>query len=104
MVQKPYFDQNLKFQNAGVTLKIQCSLQYIYAKLVKIEPPDSVWKWLINSLCRVVTLKIRSRSPKSNQLFPPFQPLVQNIAHRKSILDISKCQCELENYVKDTKI
>ena len=59
-------------------------------------------------LYRKVTLKIMSRSPKSNQLFPPFQqcihvrlvkiaPLVQSIVQGTPILDISECLCDLEN-------
>ena len=62
-----------------------------------------------------VTLKIRSRSPKSNQLLSSSQqfifvslvkihPLVQKLTHRNPILDISKCRCDLENKVKVTKI
>ena len=67
------------------------------------------------SLYRMVTLKIRSRSSKSIQLFSHSQhcinatlvkihPLVQKITHRNLILDISKCRCDLENNVKVTKI
>ena len=66
-------------------------------------------------LYRKVTLKIMSRSPKSNQLFPPFQqciyanlvkipPLVQSIVQGTPILDISERLCDLENLVKVTKI
>ena len=61
-----------------------------------------------------MTLKIRSRSPKFIQLFPLSQqciyaslvkihPLVQKIKHRNSIMDVSKCPCDLENEVKVTK-
>ena len=66
-------------------------------------------------LYRRVTLKIRSRSPKSDQLLPPLQqciyaslvkipPLAQSIAQGNLILDISECRCDLENEVKVTKI
>ena len=62
-----------------------------------------------------VTLKIWSRSPNFNQLFPFSQqciyaslvkihPLVQKITHRNHILGISKCPCDLENKVKVIKI
>ena len=54
-----------------------------------------------------VTLKIRSRSPKSNGLFPSSQQciyaslvkthqLVQKITHGNHILDTSKHRCDLE--------
>ena len=59
------------------------------------------------SLHRMVTLKIMSRSPKSSQLFQPFQQcihaslikihlLVQNIAHGIPILDILISWCDLQ--------
>ena len=65
-------------------------------------------------LYRRVTLKIMSRSPKSNQL-PSFQQciyaslvkipsLVQSIAQGNPILDISEYRCDLENKVKVTNI
>ena len=94
------------------------SQQSIYASLVKIHP-------LIQKICKEtlfwtfqsanVTLKTRSRSPKSNVLFPSSQqciyaslvkthPMVQTITHRNSILDISKCQCDIKNKIKVTKI
>ena len=61
------------------------------------------------------TMKIRSRSPKSNQLFPYLKQciytslvkihrFVQKITHGNPFLDISKCGCDLENYAKVTKI
>ena len=61
-----------------------------------------------------MTFKLRSRSPKSELLFPSSQqciystsvknhPLVQKIMHRNHISDISKCSCDLENKVKVTK-
>ena len=59
------------------------------------------------SLYMLVTLKIMSRTPKSNEFFPPFQQciytslfkihtLVQNIAQGNPILDISKCRGDLK--------
>ena len=53
-----------------------------------------------------VTLKIRSRSPKSDQPFPFSQKcihaslvkihqLVQKITHGNHVLDFSKCRCDL---------
>ena len=62
-----------------------------------------------------MTLKIRSRSIKSNQLYSSSQqcifaclvkihPLVQKITHGNHISDISKCCCDLENKVKVTKL
>ena len=63
----------------------------------------------------MVAFKIRSRTPKSNQIFPPSQqciyaslvkiyPLVQKIMHRNPILHISKCLYHLENKLKVNKI
>ena len=72
--------------------------------LIKIEP--QVLKIVemadLYSPKRMVTLKIMSRSPKSNQLLQLFQlciyaslfkihPLGKKIAHRTPVLDISKC-------------
>ena len=87
------------------------SLQYIFASLVKIEPP--VRKIVCRNGWFIVFIgwwhwKLYKGHQKSNQLFPPFQqciyaglveihPLVQNIAHRNPILNISKCPCDLEN-------
>ena len=62
-----------------------------------------------------VTLKIKSRSPKSNQLFIPSQhciyaslvkicPLVQKITPGNEISYITKGHCDLENWAKVTKI
>ena len=62
-----------------------------------------------------VTLKIKSRSPKFNPLFPSSQqyiyvsmvkthPLVKKITHGNHILDILKLPIDLENKVKVTKI
>ena len=62
-----------------------------------------------------MTLKIGSRSPKSNQLFTPSQhciyaslvkicPLVQKITPGNEISYITKGRCDLENWVKVTKI
>ena len=59
------------------------------------------------SLYGMVTLKIRSRSPKYIQLFPPskqciyaslvkIHPQVQKIRQRNLISDISKCRCDLK--------
>ena len=61
-----------------------------------------------------VTLKIRSRSPKSNQPFLSSQQcfyaslvkihrLVQKITHRNHMLDVSKCYCDLENRSRSPK-
>ena len=61
-----------------------------------------------------VTLKIKSRSPKSNQLFTPSQhciyaslvkicPLVQKITPGNEISYITKGRRDLENLVKVTK-
>ena len=72
--------------------------------------------YTVHHVLRRVTLKFMSRSPKSNKLFPLFKPciypslvkislLVRSIAKGSPILDISKCQCDLENnMVKVTKI
>ena len=94
------------------------SQQCMYASLVKIH--QLVQKitcktifWIFQSAA--VTLKIRSRSLKLNQLFPFSQqciyaslvkihPLVQEIRHGNHILDISKWNRDLGNYVKVTKI
>ena len=95
------------------------SQQCIYASLVEIHP--LVHKiTLINSFLDMIskcrcTLTIRSRSPKSSQLFPSshqciyaslvkIHPLVQKIRHGNHISNISKCCCDLENKVKVTKI
>ena len=56
----------------------------------------------------VVTMKIRSRSLKSNLLFSvskqciyaslvKIPTLVQSLAQRNPILDISECRCDLQN-------
>ena len=123
IIQTPYFGQNLTFQSAPVTLKIRSrspksnqpfpsSQQCIYASLVKIH--RLVQKIThgnhILDICKsaAVTLKIRLRSPKFNQLFPYSQqciyeslvkihPLVQKIMHGNHILDILKWRCDLEN-------
>ena len=58
-----------------------------------------------------MTLKIGSRSPKSNQLFTPSKlciyaklvkicPLVQKITHGNEISYNTKGRCDLENWVK----
>ena len=71
---------------------------------------NSVRKLLIYT----VFMKIRSMSPKSNQLFPPSQqcshaslliilPLVQKITHGNPILDISKCRCHLVDRSRSPK-
>ena len=68
--------------------------------------------WTFQSVA--VTLKIRSRSSKSNQHFPSSQhciyaslvkihPLVQKITQGNNILDISKCPCDLENKSRSPK-
>ena len=89
IIQKPYFGLNMIFQSAGVTLKIR-SLKSnrlltppnnISMKVSENSPTsseESVRKWLIYGLYRMVTLKIKSRSPKFNQLFPLSQKLVFN--------------------------
>ena len=71
------------------------------------------------SLYSVVTLEIRSRSPKSDHIFKPSQSyniwslarihhLSQEIGCRQAVfgqnLKISKCCCDLENEVKVIKI
>ena len=84
-IRKHNFGLNLTFQGAGMTLKTRSrslksnllfpfSQQCIYAKLVKTSPlnssEDRIMKVLIfNTVFMVVTLKIRSRLPKSNPLF-----------------------------------
>ena len=108
----------------SVTLKIMSRSplstfqQCIYASLVKIpQLVQSITQGnpiLDISECRCDP-EIRSRSPKSNQLFPLFQqciyaslvkihPLVQKKTHRNRIFDISKCSCDLENKDKVTKV
>ena len=62
-----------------------------------------------------MTLKIKSRSPKSNQLFTPSQhcicaslvkicPLVHKIMHGNKISYIKEGPCDLENWAMVTKI
>ena len=69
--------------------------------------------WFIR-LYRKVTLKMMSRSPKSNQLFPPFQQcfnaslikislLAQNKAQGDPILNITEYRCVLENWPRSPK-
>ena len=113
------------FQNASVTLKIRSrssksyqlfpfSQQCIYRSLVKVHQWFRRYRTeTIFIQSAGVTLKIRSMSLKSKQLFPfsqqcivaslvKIQLLVQKITHH--ILDTSKCNCDLVNQVKVTKI
>ena len=62
------------------------------------------------SLYRMMTLKIMSRPTKSNQLFPTFQQCIyasstgSKYSAQNPFLERSKCQCDLENQAKVTKI
>ena len=99
-------------------LSFPFSQQYVFASLVKIHPlvqkiihGNHIFRTIQSA---AVTLKIRSRSPKSNQLFhflPTMylckfdqNPSLQKITHGNQILDISKCTCDLKYKVKVTKI
>ena len=125
IIQNPYFGQNLTFKSADVTLKIRSGspksnqlltiLQTMYLCKLSQPPPHPHWFkvlrrktlfWAFQSAS--VTLEMRSRSFKSNQLFPFSQQcshaslvkihsLVQKMAHGNHILDTSKCQCDLGN-------
>ena len=80
--------------------KVRCDFESIYASLVKMNPLVQKITHRTNILdiskC-AVTLKMRSRSPKSNQLVPPSQQcifaslvkihqLVQKITHGKEAM------------------
>ena len=67
-----------------------------------------------NNLSLNMTLKMGSRSPKTNHLFSMFQqyrctrlvkilPIIQEIGCRQAIFQQSKPSCDLENGVKVTK-
>ena len=103
------FDQNPSIDLQDIALERLISTVFID---IRSEPPPNnasvqVWSKSIHLFRRyrvgkpnlisfhgLVTLKMKSRSPKSNQLFPPSQPciyaslvkihpLVQKISHRK---------------------
>ena len=120
-VQKPYFGRNLTFQSSGVTLKIRSTSPKSSQLL---PPPNNIYMHVrlrFNHWCgkgcihlyrfsMLVILEIRSRSPKSALPTMYLCKFGQNPSTGsednawKPYLDISKCQCDLENKVKVTKI
>ena len=80
-IQNQYFDQNLIFQSAHVTLKIRSRSTKLSYQPFPVLPSMYLCKF-----------------------GKKIHPLVQKITHGNYILDISKCLCDLENKVKVIKI
>ena len=132
-VQTNFFWSKFDIQSAGVNLKKRSRSQksnhffpcpngvsmQVWSKSTNWFRRQSADKAHFYSLYSVVTLKIRSRSPKSKQIFKPSKPyniwslagflhLVQATVCSQAVfgqnLKFSKSRCDLENEVKVTKI